>query len=258
MRARRRGGLVALLVALLPSLAAGQVEIEALSRDDPPVGLSGSLGGDVTARTGNVDFISFDVRARMYRVSETRTRLIQGNGGLGFLDRDRFASSGLLHYRVGYTRVSRHFLPEWYAQINYDRPQQLAFRAVTGGGARTQFARGAWGQFGAGTGLMLEREWLSLPDGAVHPERTLNLRWNSFLTLRIVATETTVITSTTYVQPAIGDFVDTRALETLRLATSITESLALSVSWDLRWDANPPDGLAALDTTLRTGVTYTY
>ena len=105
---------------------------------------------------------------------------------------------------------------------------------------------------------MLEREWLSLPDGAVHPKRTLNLRWNSFLTLRIVATETTVITSTTYVQPAIGDFVDTRALETLRLATSITESLALSVSWDLRWDANPPDGLAALDTTLRTGVTYTY
>jgi hypothetical protein len=257
-RAPRSALLLPLLLALLPGFAAGQVEIEALSRDDPPLGLSGSLGGDVTARTGNVDFIALDVRARMYRVSDTRTRLLQGNGGIGFLDRDRFASSGLLHYRVGYTRVSRYFLPEWYAQVNYDRPQKLAFRAVTGGGGRIQFARGAWGQFGAGTGLMLEREWLRLPDGAVHPERTLNLRWNSFLTLRVVASETTVITSTTYLQPAIGDVIDTRALETFRLATSITESLSLAVSWDLRWDSDPPDGLAALDTTLRTGVTYTY
>lgn len=258
MRPARLLGLVLLSVSLLPGVAAGQVEIEALSREDPPLGRSGTMGGDVAARTGNVDFIAFDLRARLYRVSETRTRLIQGNGGIGFLDRDRFASSGLLHYRMSYTAVSPHFLPEWYAQINYDRPQQLSFRAVGGGGARTQFVRGAWGQFGAGTGMMVEREWLSLPDTAAHPNRTLDLRWSSFLTLRIVASETTVITSTTYIQPSVGDFGDTRALENFRLATSITESLALSVSWDLRWDSDPPDGIAALDTTLRTGVTYTY
>lgn len=258
MSGARLLGLLLLSVSLLPGVAAGQVEIEALSREDPPLGRSGTMGGDVAARTGNVDFIAFDLRARLYRVSETRTRLIQGNGGIGFLDRDRFASSGLLHYRMSYTAVNPHFLPEWYAQINYDRPQQLSFRAVAGGGARTQFVRGAWGQFGAGTGMMLEREWLSLPDTATHPDRTFDLRWSSFLTLRIVASETTVITSTTYIQPAIGDFADTRALENFRLATSITESLALAVSWDLRWDSDPPDGIAALDTTLRTGVTFTY
>ncbi len=251
-------GFLILLLSFLPGLAAGQVEIEALSREDPPLGRSGTIGGDVAARTGNVDFVAFDFRARTYLVSETRTRLVQGNGGIGFLDRVRFASSGLLHYRMSYTAVSDHFLPEWYAQINYDRPQQLSFRAVGGGGARTQFAQGSWGQFGAGTGLMLEREWLTLPDTAIHPARTLNLRWSSFLTLRIVASETTVITSTTYIQPAVGGFADSRALENFRLATSITQSLALSVSWDLRWDSDPPDGIAALDTTLRTGVTYTY
>jgi hypothetical protein len=258
VRRARILGLLLLLLPLLPGLAAGQVEIEALSREDPPFGRSGTMSGDVAARTGNVDFVALDFRARLYHVTETRMRLIQGNGGIGFLDRDRFASSGLLHYRMSYTAVNAHFLPEWYAQINYDRPQQLSFRAVAGGGARTQFARGEWGQFGAGTGFMLEREWLSLPDTAAHPSRTLALRWSSFLTLRIVASETTVITSTTYIQPAVGDFADARALENFRLATSITESLALSVSWDLRWDSDPPDGIAALDTTLRTGVTYTY
>jgi len=30
------------------------------------------------------------------------------------------------------------------------------------------------------------------------------------------------------------------------------------VTFDLRYDSGPPDGLAALDTRLRTGVTFSY
>ena len=47
--------LVALLVPLHLPLAA-QVNIESLRREDPPDGVSGSLGGDLSVNTGNVDF----------------------------------------------------------------------------------------------------------------------------------------------------------------------------------------------------------
>jgi hypothetical protein len=245
-----------LCAAHLPVLA--QVNVEALRRDDSPPGRSGSVGGDLAVRTGNVEFVAVDLRARLYDVRETETRLLIANGGIGFLDRSRFASSGLLHYRRSYTAMDERFIPEWYGQLNYDRPQLLSLRAVAGAGARTGFAQGEWGQFGAGSAFMLEYEKLDLPDTTMHPEDTIEVRWSNFLTLRVVPTETLVITSTTYIQPALRAFGDYRALENLRIAASITETLALTVSFDLRYDSRPPDDVSSLDSSLRTGVTYTY
>ena len=257
-RGLRATVLAAILAAALPTLVAAQVNVEALRTDDPPIGRSGSIGGDFSIRTGNVDFIAFDLRARIYDVTATQTRLVVGNGGVGFLDRSRFSSSGLLHYRRTFTAISPRYSPEWYGQLNYDRAQELTFRAVGGGGARTSFASGAWGQFGAGSGLMLEFERLSVPSTAIHRDQTLEVRWSSFLTLRVVPTPTLVITSTTYLQPALDTFSDYRALENLRIAASITDTLALTVSFDVRYDSRPPDTIVGLDTSLRTGVTYTY
>lgn len=249
--------LISLLTLSTPTFLAGQINVEALRRDDPPMGYSGTLGGDLTVRTGNVDFVQLGLEARLYRVTPSVTTLMVADGGLGFLRSSRFASSGLAHYRQ--TFVYRPYLsPEWYAQLNYDRSQQLAFRALAGAGARTSFARGGWGEFGAGSALMFEHERLSLPDTAVHSARTTTMRWSNFLTLRVVPTETLVITSTTYAQPEFGDPGDIRVLESFRLATSVTEALSLTVSFGLRYDSVPPDGIAALDTTLRTGVTYSY
>lgn len=256
--ARRIASIALAVVVTLPSLLAAQVDIEALRMEAPPIGRSGSLGGDLSIRTGNVDFIAIDLSARLYDVTDSESRLLIGDGGLGFVDRSRFSSSGLAHYRVSYTAVHPRLTPEWYVQANYDRSQLLDFRALGGAGARTRFVSGSWGEFGAGSALMLEFEALSLPDTAVHPTRTLEVRWSSFLTLRVVPTESLVITSTTYMQPAVRSLGDYRALERLRLAASITETLALTVSFDLRYDGTPPDEIASLDTRLRTGITYTY
>lgn len=249
--------LVACILVATPPLLSAQINVEALRRDDPPMGYSGTVGGDLTVRTGNVDFVQLGLEARLYHVTEGVTTLAVADGGLGFLRSNRFASSGLAHYRQ--TFGWRPYLsPEWYAQLNYDRSQLLSFRALVGGGARTSFASGDWGEFGAGSALMFEHERLSLPDTASHPERTTTFRWSNFLTLRVVPTETLVITSTTYAQPEFGDPGDIRVLQNLRLATSVTDALSLTVSFNLRYDSVPPDGIAVLDTTLRTGVTYTY
>ncbi len=246
-----------LLGLATPSLSA-QVDIEALRLSDPPLGRSGTLGGDVSIRTGNVDFIAVDLSARMYDVTPSETRLLIGDGGVGFIDRSRFASSGLLHYRRLYTTVSPRFNPEWYGQLNYDRAQRLTFRALAGSGLRTGFARGDWGEFGAGSGFILEYERLALPDTATHPANTLEVRWTNFLTLRILATENLVVTSTTYVQPALTTFGDYRALEKFRVSAAVSETMALTVSFDLRYDSRPPSVISALDTRLRTGITYSY
>ena len=249
--------LVITLAAAFPSSMSAQVDVEALRRDDPPLGMSGTFGGDLALRTGNVELIQLGLNARLYSVTESATRLIVGNGGLGLLSGNRFSSSGLLHYRQTYA-YNESFSPEWYGQLNYDRPQLLNFRAVTGGGARTSFASGEWGQFGMGGAIMVEHERLNLPDTAVHDDQTTAVRGSYFLTLRVVPNDNLVITSTTYLQPRVRDFNDIRMLANLRVATSVTDELDLTVSFDLRYDSKPPDGISALDTSLRTGLRYSF
>ena len=249
--------LLIIIAAAFAFPVSAQVDVEALRRDDPPLGYSGAFGGDVTLRTGNVDLVQLGLNVRLYRVTESATSLIVGNGGLGLLSGSRFQSSSLLHYRQTY-RYNETISPEWYGQLNYDLPQLLNFRVVTGGGARISFASGEWGQLGLGATLMLEHERLNLPDTAVHDDRTTVIRESYFLTLRVVPNENLVITSTTYLQPALLDFDDVRTLANLRIATSVTDMMDLTVSFDLRYDSRPPDGISALDTSLRTGIRYTY
>ena len=258
----RRGsaqGLAAFVAALViaPAALAGQVNIEALTRDDPPFGRSGSVGGNMTIRTGNVDLVQIGLNARYYVVEERMRTLMIANGGIGFLGRSRFASSGLFHYRRTYT-VHEWVSPEWFGQANYDRAQLLSFRTVGGAGVRTAVADGTWGEFSAGTSLMLEHERLDLPPDAIHPSETTAIRSSTFASLRLLPGEHVVITSTTYVQPRFSQPGDVRVLESFRLASPISDDLQLTVTFDFRYDADPPDGIARLDTTLRTGVTYTY
>ena len=254
---RKALALLITFAAALPIPISAQVNVEALRIDDPPLGRSGAIGGDLSVRTGNVDFVQVGVDLRLYNVTESMTRLMIANGGLGLLSGSRFASSGLLHFRETYV-YNDVFSPEWWGQLNYDRPQLLDFRAVVGTGVRTSFASGEWGDFGMGLALMLEHERLDLDETALHPNETTTMRGTYFLTLRLVPGENLVITSTTYLQPAALDWGDIRTLENFRLASSITDELDLTVSFDLRHDSEPPDGVSALDTSLRAGLRWTY
>ena len=77
-----RNGLRLLIIAaeVLPFPVSAQVNVEALRSDNPPLGYSGTFGGDLSLRTGNVDLVQLGLNARLYRVTESITRLIVGNG----------------------------------------------------------------------------------------------------------------------------------------------------------------------------------
>ena len=82
----RTATLLAVVAALAaPPSATGQVNVEALRSDEPPLGWSGMIGADLTVRTGNVDLVQVDVEVTQYRVTEGVTTLLVGNGGVGLL-----------------------------------------------------------------------------------------------------------------------------------------------------------------------------
>lgn len=48
-----------------------------------------------------------------------------------------------------------------------------------------------------------------------------------------------------------------RVLGEIRLSAGLTDRLSLVVSWNLRHDSRPPDGVDGLDSALKTGFTVT-
>jgi len=246
-----------LLAVLLPARLHAQVDIESLRRGGATEGVTGAIGGDLTLKTGNTELVQTDLHARVDWVRGPTTTLFVSEGGVGLLKNKNFSSSGLVHLRR--TRwIAGRVAPEAYAQTNYDHAVLLDFRAVVGAGLRLRFDRGDWGDLGAGASVMWEHERLDLPPDAVHDDRTSRLRNSTFVTLRLVGGESLVVTSTAYLQPALDDLGDLRILENLGIAASLTERLALTVTFDLRYDSGPPDDIAALDTRLKTGLTFSY
>ncbi len=149
-------------------------------------------------------------------------------------------------------------MPEAYAQVNYDEPRRLEFRAVAGGGLRLGLVERQRASLWLGAGYMFERERLDLPDTASHPATTSAHRWSSYLTGRMAAGASVTFVATVYGQPQIDDIADFRILSDLGLGVSIASSLSLTITFSLRYDSRPPDDVVSLDTELRNGIAVTF
>jgi len=138
--------------------------------------------------------------------------------------------------------------------VNYDKARNLDFRGVVGAVVRVRVARAPAGRASFGLAWMFEREELSIPPGSAHPLETSHHRLSSFLTLSLEPRAGLAVASTSYVQPRLDAFDDIRILSQSRLAVQLIGPLSLDVTFDLSYDADPPDDTEPLDTALRTGV----
>jgi hypothetical protein len=242
-----------ILFLAMPVTAIAQVNIERLRPDIDREGWSGSIGAALDVRTGSVSLVRLLVSGRVDRHAGRLTTFLLGSGELGFQGGERFSNQGLAHLRGTY-RLSPAFGTESYLQVNYDRARLLDFRTLVGGGGRLRLAAGDGAQAWVGSGPMFEYERLDIAPGAAHPARTSVIRWSSYVSLHAVPMQQLVLSLTGYVQPDVGEPGDLRALVVSALSVDVSERVAVTVTFDVRHDSRPPQGIAETDTALRTGV----
>jgi hypothetical protein len=241
------------MVVPLTAAAHAQVNIEQVRPDTTDGGVSGSLGVDMTFRTGNVDIVKLKVSGRLdYAAGGFRTFVLTG-GDFGWESGDAFSNEAILHLRQVF-RADARVKPETFEQINYDKRRALTFRGLLGGGLRVTVLQWSGSRVWFGTAYMFERERLELPADAVHPDQTWAHRWSNYLSARIAVTESAGIVWTVYAQPRFDDFEDVRVLGDTRMEVRVGGPVSLVTSFLLRWDSRPPDDIEALDTTLGTGL----
>ena len=236
---------------------AGQVNIEALRTEHTDSGFVGSMGADLTLRTGNVELIKLKANARLEHIGESATWLLLTQGDLGFVGGERFSNDGLLHIRHGMVVTSIVTL-EGFAQVNYDRARLLKFRGIAGAGPRLYLVSDQGQGFSLGAAYMYEHEVLDLPATAIHPLKSEVHRASFYGVAKLSAGPRVVFASTTYFQPRLDEFEDMRVLNNTGMAIAVSGRISLVLRFNLRYDSRPPDGVAGLDTELTNGLSIRF
>lgn len=226
------------------------VSMEDLHTGAPREGLSGNAALSLSTTSGNTEKEDYALGSRLQWHSGAVTDYLILRGAYGESGGVKNTENSFLHARHMYNFRPRHNA-ELFVQAEQDTFARLDFRGLAGLGARyTIFERESVGVVHFGLGAFYSRERIddSYPDGG-----TESLwRTNSYLVLKYQLSENAVLGSTTYYQPAMGDSHDFRALEQAGLKVKINDTLSLTLSYDLRYDSEPPIGVERRDTTTAT------
>jgi hypothetical protein len=229
-----------------------QVNIETLRGQDAERKVATSIDLRLEYRSGNVDLATLDLDARTDFTATRAHAFVLLRGGVGLLGGERFANAGLAHVRLMYG--SGRAIPEVFAQGDYDKSRKLDARVLGGGGVRLKLYVSGKRILAWGSSWMLEHERYDLDSAAQHPTRATVHRWSNYLVARREFGADASVSWIAYVQPRLDAFEDLRVLVDASVGVGITARLAMTTTFHLRYDSEPPDDIEALDMTLAAGV----
>lgn len=228
-----------------------QVNIETLRGLDVERRFATSIDLRLEYRAGNVDLATLDLDARTDFTSAPARAFVLLRGGVGLLGGERFANEGLAHARFMYG--SEWAVPEAFAQGDYDKARKLDARVLGGGGVRFKLYVSDKRILALGSAWMLEHERYDLDDVAQHPARVTVHRWSNYVVARREFGSDASVSWIAYVQPRFDAFDDLRVLVDAAIGVGVTSTLAMTTTFHLRYDTEPPDDIEDVDMTLAAG-----
>ncbi len=266
-----------LLLLLLPCLAWAQINTESMRSTKQTAGLHASIGGDLGLHSGNSNYTNYKAKVRVDLSGGPIESFVVSQYQLAQTDEKKFIDKAFVHLR-GMTNTGKRFEVEGFVQYEYNHFIDLKSRRLVGFGSRTKLL-----DYGAkiknltlylGLGAMMESERTPTMVRKLAP--TLNLiytdtaywieyntktliRYTSYLVFHGKLTTSLMGTSTIYYQPAITGFDDYRILWDAMLKVNLTKRLALTNTFNLRYDSLPPNTVAEKhDLELVTGLIYEF
>ena len=77
------------------------------------------------------------------------------------------------------------------------------------------------------------------------------IRWSNSISAKAKLGQSAEATWTGYVQPRLARLEDIRILNETRMSAALTKSLALTLSFCLRYDSRPPQSIETVDYELK-------
>jgi len=247
-------GCVVLTLGLGVTTLSAQVNTERMRTSHDKKGYMASVGMDLNVLAGNSEKFELAPNARLDYVSDYLSWFLVGNYKYGESAQKAFANKGFLHWRV-MAPINSGLSWEFFTQREFDEFRRITDRSLLGLGLRTAlFDKETTGDGGAvylGSGLMSEHEAYQ----SSNPSDLI--RWTNYLSagytqkfFRIVAI--------VYLQPALSDFGNLRALADTSMHLYLTDQLSWRFSVKAAYTSRPQVSVKSYDVDIQNGISWSF
>jgi hypothetical protein len=249
-----------IVLILLGGVAEAQiVNVNSLADDRKP-GAAGGLDLSLDLRSGNATLLHFGASGLFgYRKNRTFAFVLaKGEYGLtgafsGPMS-SKFADRDLEHVRLRY-RITDWFSWEAFAQHDRDSFRRLSLRLLAGTGPRFRVVGEKVFTLFLAIAYMSEHEEVTDDPLNDSPgEIDNNPRLSSYVAAYLKLAEHLKLNETAYLQPNLADLGDTRVLSDTELTAQATSHVALKLTFSVAYDSEPPRGIRATDTMMKTSL----
>lgn len=245
------------ITAAINNLSFSQINTEKFRMDSDSVGLTGIVDIDITAITGNTDLQFINLGGRLnYNWGESYTFFV-ADGGFGWDDGERIFDQALLHVRHVHS-ISELIQAEAFAQIDFNKSRLLTERELLGGGLRLRVMKSENIKLRVAASYFYEVERYDVPENCVHGKNLFANRISTYFTFEYEIKDDIKLISITYYQPQIGKLDDFRILSDNSLIIKLSSFVDLKTSFNLRYDAKPPETIKGTDTFTKFGFTFKF
>jgi hypothetical protein len=249
--------LIISIFTILTLNSIAQINTERYRLDSDSIGLSGIADIELTAITGNTDFQIIHLGGRLnYNWGDSYTFLV-ADGGFGWDEGERIFDQALLHLRHVQS-ISELIQAEAFTQIDFNKNRLLTERELIGGGLRFRILKLNEFKLRLGTSYFYEHERYDVPAGSVHGSNLFANRFSTYLTLEYEIKDDVKLMMITYFQPQIGKWNDYRIISDNSLIVGLSSVVDLKVSFNLRYDSEPPETIKSTDTFSRFGFSFKF
>lgn len=235
------------------TLAITNIESQRLSHDAE--GTQGHLSFTLDGREGNSDKIAFGSELKLNHHNKDHEWLVLTSRDYAEVDDQVNTDKTFAHVRF-VQKQSATWAYEYFVQHEDDEFRSLSSRGLLGTGIRRTITPKNEHELNRiGVGFFLEDEdYLNL--GSENDEETVRL--NLYWTYKNRFNDHASYSSTFYFQPSLEDMSDQKGLWQNAITASVTETISLSVKWDVVHDTRTPDEVVATETTYKTVLIYNF
>lgn len=234
-----------------------QINTERYRLDSDSIGFTGIADIEITALTGNTDLQIIHLGGRLNYNWGTSYTFLVADGGFGWDEGEQIFDQALLHLRHVQT-ITDLIQAEVFSQFDFNKSRLLTERELIGGGLRYRILKLDDLKLRIGTSYFFEHENYDVPKNSIHGNNLFANRFSSYLTVDFEIKNNVKLMMITYIQPQIGKWEDFRIISDNSLIVGLSSFVDLKTSFNLRYDAKPPETIKSIDTFTRFGFSFKF
>jgi hypothetical protein len=232
-----------------------QVNTERMRSAHDKAGYMASAGMDFNVLAGNSEKFELAPNARLDYVGDYWSWFLVGNYKYGESAQTAFANKGFLHWRVTAPLHSDGLSWEFFVQREFDEFRRITDRSLFGLSLRTALLdKGPavdGGDVYLGSGLMSEHEAYQSSD----PSDLI--RWTNYLSAGYTQKSFRIV-AIVYLQPALSDFGNLRALADTSMNFYLTDQVSWRFSVKGAYTSRPQVSVKSYDVDIQNGISWSF